>query len=79
MYAGLLFGIYTLTSENYMEYGVIILFLYQMSTVAQLALRYFISFQTYMVNAERAHTMTVLEHEAALETNYDREQGISNA
>ena len=51
MYAGLLFGIYTLTPQTYAEYGVIILLLYQMSNVAQLALRYFINFQTYMVNA----------------------------
>ena len=70
-------GVAALTPDNSMFYGVQIVFIFQIGTVAQLVMRAFMNFESCMVNAKRAHAVAALEHEAALETDYDREQGIN--
>ena len=70
-------GVHALTPQNSMFYGVQIIFTFQMGAVAQLVMRSFMNFQSCMVNAERAYAMTTLDHEAALESDYEREKGIT--
>ena len=62
----LVLGVTALTPDNSMYYGVQIIFVFQMNAVVQIVMRSFMNFQSYMVNAERAHTMATLQYEAQL-------------
>ena len=68
IFVALVLGIYTLSPDNYLLYGIQITFLFQASVGSYMVMRLFISIQSYMVNTERAFQMTSLTPEAPLDS-----------